>query len=627
MRTDACQRDQLVLQKGCRIGVVGGGPAGSFFSYFLLEMAREATVDVRLDIYEPRDFSEQGPAGCNMCGGIISESLVQSLAAEGIDLGPEVIQRAIDSYSLHMDVGDVRISAPRMEKRIASVHRGGGPRGSRQFGCGGLDGYLLSLAVAQGATWIRSRVDAIKLRDGRPWLRAGAHETEYDLLVGAVGVNSSAVKLFEGAARSYKAPAVSKTYICEFCFGRDLIRRELGYSMHVFLLNVPQMEFAALIPKGDFVTLCMLGHDLHKEVVAQFINSKEVRQSLPPNWDPPAEFCHCAPKIAIKDAAQPFGDRLVFVGDCGTTRLYKDGIGSAYRTAKAAARTVVFHGFSEASFRRYYWPVCQTISRDNSVGRLVFAGVRQVQKYRFARRALWHMVSKEQRVPSRPPLMSTVLWDTFTGSAPYISILQRILNPAFIGRFLWELMRANLNATVREGELMQSGILGRWFKDGEIICRQGELGDCLYVVEKGEVEIVERDAGKEFCLRVVREGDAWGEQALFERDHRRRATARALGEACVLTIEKRTFLDRIQEDPSFVLKIMRKMSRRINELEDSLVHMAEPLLVPSTQLTKDRRVCTNSGSGRYCHYADQCCKHYSVVTGNGGTESLATRWT
>jgi hypothetical protein len=101
-------------------------------------------------------------------GGIISESLVQALTAEGIDLGPEVIQRAIDSHSLHMDVGDVRIAAPRMEKRIASVHRGGGPRGLKQAKCGGLDGYLLKLAIAQGANCLPKRVDAIAFREGLP---------------------------------------------------------------------------------------------------------------------------------------------------------------------------------------------------------------------------------------------------------------------------------------------------------------------------------------------------------------------------------------------------------------------------------------------------------------------------
>lgn len=45
-------------------------------------------LDLHVDIYEPRDFTKPGPAGCNMCGGIVSESLVQALAVEGV-LGRE----------------------------------------------------------------------------------------------------------------------------------------------------------------------------------------------------------------------------------------------------------------------------------------------------------------------------------------------------------------------------------------------------------------------------------------------------------------------------------------------------------------------------------------------------------
>src|SRR5512145_1120581 len=95
----------LELEDGSRVAVMGGGPAGAFFSYFLLQMARRAGLSLQLDIYEPRDFFAIGPKGCNMCGGIISESLVQSLAAEGINLPTSVVQRGIDSYDLHMDVG------------------------------------------------------------------------------------------------------------------------------------------------------------------------------------------------------------------------------------------------------------------------------------------------------------------------------------------------------------------------------------------------------------------------------------------------------------------------------------------------------------------------------------------
>lgn len=54
-------RDHLTLRQGCRIGVVGGGPAGSFFSYFLQEMARDTDVDVHLDIYERVTSPRQDP--------------------------------------------------------------------------------------------------------------------------------------------------------------------------------------------------------------------------------------------------------------------------------------------------------------------------------------------------------------------------------------------------------------------------------------------------------------------------------------------------------------------------------------------------------------------------------------
>jgi len=124
---------------------------------------------------------------------------------------------------------------------------------------------------------------------------------------------------------------------------------------------------------------------------------------------------------------------------------------------------------------------------------------------------------------------------------------------------------------------MQSAMLGRWLKDGQIICRQGELGDCLYIVERGQVELMRREGSSEFCLRVLEAGDIWGEGGLLERDHMRTATARAIGDVCVLTIEKRMFLDRVHEDPSFALKIMRKMSRRIRELEGALMRTAEPV--------------------------------------------------
>ncbi len=119
------KRDDLQLVDGSRVAVIGGGPAGSFVSYFLLEMAERNGLELDVEIFEPRDFSCVAPKGCNMCGGIISETLVQNLAAEGINLPSTIVQRGIESYMLHMDIGSVRIETPLQEKRIGSVT--GGP--------------------------------------------------------------------------------------------------------------------------------------------------------------------------------------------------------------------------------------------------------------------------------------------------------------------------------------------------------------------------------------------------------------------------------------------------------------------------------------------------------------------
>jgi flavin-dependent dehydrogenase len=433
----------LSLTDGSRVGVVGAGPAGALFAYFLLEMADRVGLDLRVDLYEARDFLQASPQGCNMCGGIVSESLVQNLASEGINLPATVIQRGIDSYHLHMDVGSVRIETPLHEMRIGAVHRGSGPRDVTLRDWDSFDQYLLQRALDRGAHLVRARVDGVELDAGRPVLvlRGGGRET-YDLLAAAAGVNSSVLKAFEAAGIGYRSPRVTKTFIREYHLGRDVIGRTLGSSMHVFLLNIPRLEFAAIIPKGDYVTVCMLGDDIDNALVKAFLDAPEVRRCFPPEWQADGKSCQCMPHIAVRGADRPYADRFVFVGDCGVTRLYKDGIGAAYRTAKAAARTAVFEGVSAEAFRRQYGPICRKIEADNGMGRLAFVFTRVVQRARIARRTILRMTVDEQQRPGRLRRMSGILWDMFSGSAPYRDIFLRMLHPACAARFAWAFVQS-----------------------------------------------------------------------------------------------------------------------------------------------------------------------------------------
>lgn len=434
--------NDLHLEDGSRIAVIGGGPAGSMFSYFLLDMAERLGLELQVDIYEPRNFELPGPRGCNMCGGIISETLVQNLAAEGIDLPPTVVQRGIDSYMFHMDIGSVKIQTPLFEMRIGSVYRGAGPRDVIHPKWKSFDQHLLSLALARGATRLASRVENVSFDEaGKPRLNGSDGAVrDYDLVVAASGVNTGILKLFETMGRGYERPKTTKALIREYHLGEEEINRFLGSSMHVFLIRVPRLEYAAIIPKGDYVNMVLLGQDIDGAVADAFVASPEVRAVMPPNWEPGKPACQCLPHINILGVKKPYADRLVFIGDCGVTRLYKDGLGAAYRTAKAAARVAVFQGISERAFQRHYLRVCHLIATDNRVGRMTFMATRVIQRERPLRHAVLNMVCSEQAHSSGKRRMSSILWDLFSGSAPYLDIFKRMIHPVFGGRFLWLLV-------------------------------------------------------------------------------------------------------------------------------------------------------------------------------------------
>ncbi len=119
---------------------------------------------------------------------------------------------------------------------------------------------------------------------------------------------------------------------------------------------------------------------------------------------------------------------------------------------------------------------------------------------------------------------------------------------------------------------MDTGALGKVYQDGEVIFRQGDVGDCMYVIQEGQVEIIAGQDGKEVRLAVRGEGEFFGEMAIFEHELRS-ATVRALGTVRVLTVDERNFLRRIHEDPSLAYRVVQTMSRRIRELSTEVVRL------------------------------------------------------
>jgi CRP-like cAMP-binding protein len=122
---------------------------------------------------------------------------------------------------------------------------------------------------------------------------------------------------------------------------------------------------------------------------------------------------------------------------------------------------------------------------------------------------------------------------------------------------------------------MVSGALGKIYRDREEIIRQGNSGESMYVVQSGKVEVVLNTAdGNERHLAYLEAGNFFGEMSVFEKEVRS-ATVRAVGEARVLKIDKKTLLRRIREDPLLAVNLLKTMSHRIRTLNNELARHRE----------------------------------------------------
>lgn len=121
---------------------------------------------------------------------------------------------------------------------------------------------------------------------------------------------------------------------------------------------------------------------------------------------------------------------------------------------------------------------------------------------------------------------------------------------------------------------MYIGELGKIYKEGEVIISQGEIGNCMYAIQAGKVEVLLERPDNSVSLAVLEAGDIFGEMALFSHGTRS-ATVRSVTESRVLTVDKKGFLRRVHEDPSLAFRILQKMSDRIRALDEEVARLRE----------------------------------------------------
>ncbi|MCC7207437.1 MAG: HEAT repeat domain-containing protein, partial [Anaerolineae bacterium] len=104
----------------------------------------------------------------------------------------------------------------------------------------------------------------------------------------------------------------------------------------------------------------------------------------------------------------------------------------------------------------------------------------------------------------------------------------------------------------------------RWFADGDMLCREGDHGDELYILAAGRVRVTKQTEGHEKLLATRGVGEFIGEMAIIDAVPRF-ASVRAEGEARTLVITSSAFRAILRDRPEVALAVIHALSRRLRE--------------------------------------------------------------
>ncbi|MCK6590361.1 MAG: Crp/Fnr family transcriptional regulator [Polyangiaceae bacterium] len=115
---------------------------------------------------------------------------------------------------------------------------------------------------------------------------------------------------------------------------------------------------------------------------------------------------------------------------------------------------------------------------------------------------------------------------------------------------------------------------GREYAPGEVLFREGEPGDTMFVIQSGAARITKSVGGEEKLLAVLGPGEFLGELAILN-SKPRTATATVVEPMRCLLIEKKTLEAMVAKSTEISLRLIKKLASRLdaaNSLIEILMH-------------------------------------------------------
>jgi len=259
-----------------------------------------------------------------------------------------------------------------------------------------------------------------------------------DVVVGAFGLDEGTASLFHRTV-GYRLPPSLSSVVTKYHPG-DTFMSDFGNRIHAFLHATPRIEFGAVTPKGNHLTINIAGKAADANLMDAFLSFPEVRSVLPclenadrSNHD---DLCYFKGRFPSGLAYKFTGDRYVMVGDAaGLVRAFKGkGVTSAIQTGIRAAQVILRNGISTDAFLAYH-TANQDILEDLPYGR--FMRILTIAASRFG------LMDFALVAAETDPSLRQALFNAVSGNSPYKPIVRSSLSPRTLLAFVKALTRTH----------------------------------------------------------------------------------------------------------------------------------------------------------------------------------------
>lgn len=106
--------------------------------------------------------------------------------------------------------------------------------------------------------------------------------------------------------------------------------------------------------------------------------------------------------------------------------------------------------------------------------------------------------------------------------------------------------------------------VGRVFPRGEVLFRDGDAAETMYVLRSGRVRVFKEVNGREKTLAYIEAGDFFGEMALLN-NKPRTASAECVEETAVLVIDAKMFEAMLRGNAEIAVRMIQRLAKRLDE--------------------------------------------------------------